>query len=180
MQRKLCPALAFVFALVALGAPPRAAEPQPAAAAPAAGEALTEEQFLDLVSAYQGSYFQLAAVAAFQVYSACGLVESSFRAGLVDAPQASGLLGQNSLLHSVCYSTLSKLRSLTPPDDMVALGEMDRLASILEAEQKLLEALDDFFARPGEAAGAAADRARAELEARLEAFAGAVDGGAGP
>lgn len=162
-----------------LPAPSGAAEPPPAAETKAANAPVSEEQFLNLVGAYQASYFQLAAVSAFQVYSTCGLIDGSFRSGMVDGPQASGLLGQNSLLHSVCYSTLSTLRSLTPPDDSVALGEMVRLAGILDAEQKLIDALDDMFAGPGEATSAAADKARADLEAQLDAYAGEAGGGEG-
>jgi hypothetical protein len=168
-------ACAFMFAPPALAAPGEQRPGQAEAAGQAAESSaapLSEDQFLDLVSAYQGGYFQLAAVSAFQVYSAAGLIDGSFRAGFIDGPTALDLLGQNSLLHSVCYSTLDQIHSLTPPDDAVAQGEMARLNTVLNAEGVLLSALGDLFAAPGDVNAAAADKARAELEKVLDSFMG--------
>jgi hypothetical protein len=102
-----------------------AAAPEPGASAERSGE----EAFLDLISAYQSGYLQVVAVSCYQLYAGAGLVEGAFRAGHIDGPTALDILGQNSLLHSVCYSSLQDIQSLTPAGDTVARGEMNKLGS---------------------------------------------------
>lgn len=145
-----------------------AAAPGDPAAPPKSGE----EAFLDLVSAYQSGYLQVVAVSCYQLYAGAGLVEGAFRAGHIDGPTALDILGQNSLLHSVCYTTLVDIQALTPMEDRVAQTEINRLGLLLETENQLLIALSDFFAQPTEANGQKVDAARAGVEQTLDQYAG--------
>lgn len=135
----------------------------------AAGE-IGPEQFLALAEAYQSGLLQVAAVACLQLYSSSGIIATDFARGNIDAPTALYALDQNSLLHSACYTALAEVQALTPASDEVALYELGRLLGLLTTEEALLSALADVFGEPTAEHEAAAEAARAEVEAALDVY----------
>ena len=139
-----------------------------APAAPAAGPG----DILALAEAYQSGYLQVVAIACFQLYSMTGIIATDFQAGNVDAPKALNALDQNALLHSACYTSLRNVQQLTPADDPVARQEMGQLASILEAEDALLKAVEEAISQPSKTGNAAMETARGQVEAALRSYSG--------
>ena len=123
-----------------------------------------------LAGAYQSGYLQLAAVSAFQLYSSTGIIQGDLLSGSVSPKSALNALEHNSLLQSVCASTLGEIRSLTPPYDTEGLAELDRLISVNTAEGELLRALADFCLEPNEAEYQAVLAAQQQVEIQLEKY----------
>jgi hypothetical protein len=163
----VCLLLASVLTAPALAAPVAAAQPV------TPDEQAAKQQFdamLELFDAYQGGYLQVVAVACFQLYYSTGIIATDFSAGNIDAETAAFALQKNSLLHSVCVTTIQDIFDKTPADDSVARQELKRLWDILITEDALLRALTDATGQPGAEAQAAVDTARQAVSAALEAY----------
>jgi hypothetical protein len=129
------------------------------------------ERLVQLVEAYQSGYLQVTAVSCYQIFSSTGLIANAFAAGSIDGPAALQQLAENSLLHSVCYTTLLDIQNLTPVSDKTARAEIDRLARLLVLEDEVLTALSDVFAYPDDAKAAKVEQARARVAKELDAYA---------
>ena len=151
----------------ALGAPAAPAQPM------TPEEQAAKQQFdamLTLFEAYQGGYMQVIAVACFQLYYSTGIIATDLSNGYIDADTAAFALQKNSLLHSVCLTTLKDIFDKTPADDTVARQELKRLWDILITEDALLRALGDALGKPSTEAQAAVDQARQAAADALAAY----------
>ena len=127
---------------------------------------------LDLIEAYQSGYFQVVAVSCFQLYASTGIIDSNYNGGFIDGETALLALEQNSLLHSVCVTTLARIEELTPADDELAQDEIGRLLAVLGAEGELIRALRDAFTEPSEENDARVEAALSAVEEALESYVG--------
>lgn len=134
------------------------------------------QELLDLAEAYQTGYLQVVAVCCYQLYSTCGIVAADYTSGYIDAETALFALDESGLLHSVCTSTLSSIRAVTPAGDTVALDELDRLETMLDAEGALLSALRDVIDEPTEQRIAAVETARLKVVEALDAYTAVPEG----
>jgi hypothetical protein len=167
----------LIFGLSLLAAPAAclaapAAPPAGQTAAPAPSAAPSIDEALNLISAYQAGYFQVVAVSCFQLYSSTGIIQTDMLNGVIGPSTALTALQHNSLLQSVCLTTLTDIRGLTPAVDKEGLAELDRLTNIITAEGELLRALQDYCQAPGDTALAAVGTAQQQVEAALTAYAG--------
>lgn len=167
-NRYLVAVVASVWLLCA-GFPALAADapaPKPPSPPPAgdAGSAL------DLFAAYQGGYLQVVAVACFQLYYSTGVIATDFTKSHIDADTATFALQKNSLLHSVCITTIKDIFDKTPADDTVARTELKRLWDILVSEDALLRALADALASQAGDSQAKVDAARKGVEKLLDQY----------
>ena len=176
MKASLAAMLAVIcLALAALPAWAQQEQTPPNGAAQPAGAAGEEQtaqppDMIALAEAYQTGYLQVVAVSCFQLYSSSGIIAADFAKGNIDAVTALDALDQNSLLHSVCYTTLTAIQQLTPPADSIALAEIARLLELLTAEDELLSALADVVTDPTEEKAAAVETARAKVEQTLDSY----------
>ncbi len=113
---------------------------------------------------------QVVAVACYQLYYSTGIIATDFSAGHIDAETAAFALQKNSLLHSVCVTTLKDIFDKTPADDTLARQELKRLWDILITEDALLRALSDALGQPSDEAQAAVDTARQAAADALAAY----------
>lgn len=150
------------FPALAAGAPaPKSAPPPPAGDVGSA---------LDLFAAYQGGYMQVVAVACFQLYYSTGIIATDFAKNHIDADTATFALQKNSLLHSVCITTIKDIFDKTPADDTVARTELKRLWDILISEDALLNALADALASQAGDGQAKVEAARHDVEKLLDQY----------
>jgi len=148
---------------------------QPDGAVQPAGAAGDEQppqppDMIALAEAYQTGYLQVVAISCFQLYSSSGIIATDFAKGNIDAATALDALDQNSLLHSVCYTTLTTIQELTPAADSIALAEIARLLGLLTAEDELLSSLADVITDPTDEQAAAVEAARAKVEQTLDSY----------
>jgi hypothetical protein len=129
------------------------------------------EQFLRLAESYQSGYLRVVAVSCYQIYSSTGVIATAFSEGHIDGPQAMEALGDNGLLHSVCYSTLLDVQQNTPEEDKASRREIAKLAELLVLEDNLLRSLSDVFSYPGAEAEKKVEAARRKVEQKLDALA---------
>jgi hypothetical protein len=163
------------LALMAQAAWAQQGQPQANGAAQAAGTAADEQtpqppDMIALAEAYQTGYLQVVAISCFQLYSSSGIIATDFAKGNIDAATALNALDQNSLLHSVCYTTLTAIQELTPPADSLAQAEIARLLGLLTAEDELLSGLADVITDPTNENAAAVETARAAVEQSLDSY----------
>lgn len=125
---------------------------------------------LELASTYQSSYLQVVAVSCFQLYSSTGIIATDFSHGYLAATTALDALEKNTLLLSVCLTTLTDLREITPADDTPALAEIDRLLGILNAENELVNALTEVCLNPSDTNSALVETTRGRVEAALDSY----------
>ena len=156
--------LALCLAMSCLPAWAQSAEGAQAAPSP--------QNALELAAAYQSGYLQVVAVSCFQLYSSTGIIQTDLESGIISPATALTALEHNSLLHSVCMTTLSDIRELTPVTDTVGITELDRLLALLTAEGDLLRALQDFCLSQTEATYTAVCRAQEQVEEALTEYAG--------
>lgn len=127
-------------------------------------------QGIALAGAYQSGYLQVVAVSCFQLYISAGIIQSDLLNGVISPAIALDSLEYNSLMQSVCATTLEEIRSLTPAEDPAGLAELDRLISINTAEGELLRALQDFCTNTSDTTYAAVVDAQHNVEAALDDY----------
>jgi hypothetical protein len=142
------------------------------AQAPEAGPTSAAPNGLELAATYQSGYLQVVAVSCYQLYSSTGIIQTNLVDGMISPATALTALEHNSLLQSVCLTTLSDIRALTPDADAAGQAELDRLLSIATTEGELLRALQDYCTAPSDATATALDAAQQQVEAALTAYAG--------
>jgi hypothetical protein len=166
IKRSLAAIAALLWLFCATHPAPAADTPAPKPP-PAATDA---SSMLDLFEAYQGGYMQVVSVCCFQLYYSTGVIATDFNKSYIDADTATFALQKNSLLHSVCITTIKDVFDKTPADDTVARAELKRLWDILISEDALLRALADALASPSAGAQAKVDPARQAVEKLLDQY----------
>jgi hypothetical protein len=148
--------------------PPALAADAPAKQPPPAAQPASDP--LALFEAYQGGYLQVVAVACFQLYYSAGIIATDFTKNHIDADTATFALQKNSLLQSVCITTIKDIFDKTPADDTVARAEIKRLWDILISEDALLRALADALASNSADSQAKVETARQGVEKLLDQY----------
>jgi hypothetical protein len=162
-------ALLSALCLLALS-PARAQEDGETTQIPPQPAQISAGQFLLLAETYQSSYFQVVAIACFQLYSSTGIIATDFDNGFIDAQTALNALDQSTLLHSVCSTTLLDIGELTPEGDRSAHEQIEGLLAVLSAEGLLISSLGDHIAAPGEENARLVSEAQLLLEQELERY----------
>ena len=156
-----------VIAVLAMLALPTAAQESSESLMPLEQE---YEVLVELARAYQTGYLEVVALSCFQIYASTGVIATDFSNGFISPDTALNALDKNRLLHSSCYTSLQTIIELTPPGDELTNSELNRLMSLIVAEDVLLTAVAEVFSEPTDANAAAVETARAQVEELLDSY----------
>jgi len=130
---------------------------------------------LMLLEAFASGYFEIAAIAALELYSTAGVIYVDFEQGVASGDEAIDALENPALLHSAVTTTLGTVYLQTAEDQQQLRTEVQDLAMIYDELGELYTLLIDVFAEPQLDRSSQVEAARQRVDRAIDEYFGVVE-----
>jgi hypothetical protein len=126
------------------------------------------EELLDMANAYQTGFLHVVSFSAYQLYMDTGIITSDYANGVIEREFALDALNENSVLQSICVTSLERVLDVTPERHTEAISELQLLRELHLAVGGLLETVRGAILEPDNENDANIRAARDEVEQLLD------------